>query len=177
MVRLAEFAWMLDALSWPIAALILGVAAVHCCRLLVTAFVDEFERWRKSQFELALLIQDRKASNAVTVARLGQPPTPIPRDVNEERVIRTSESALLALLAANGAFLGRPEDHVVRQIVREVREMYSEINNPTPVSEVAKSRLHAGADDGADDLTLDEVYDGYNSTSYHDPEEEPEEDI
>lgn len=165
-MRWTEFAWLLDALSWPIAALILGVAAVHCCRLLITVLVDEFERWRKSQFELALLVEERRSRTAVQVAQLGQAP-PMP---SITALTRTSESALLALLAANGAFLGRPEDHVVRQIVREVREMYSEINNPTPVSEVAKSRLHAGAGGDADDLTLDEVFAAIDDTDYDEPE-------
>lgn len=144
-------------------AIIVGSAAILCCFLLVSVSRERVDRiaaisdsWRKSQFELALLVEERRTKTAIQVARLAQPPQLANR--RQESITRTSESALLALLAANGGFLGGPGDKAIRQIVREVREMYAEIDNPTVVAESEKVKVYAGAGEEVDDLTLDEVF-------------------
>lgn len=43
----------------------------------------------------------------------------------------TCERALLTILGTNGGFPAAPGDHVARQIVREIREMYAELEKPT----------------------------------------------
>lgn len=52
-------------------------------------------------------------------------------DSRKADIARTSEAALIAILTVNGGFPGAPGDEVGRAIVREVREMYSEIDKPT----------------------------------------------
>lgn len=44
----------------------------------------------------------------------------------------TAERALLTVLAAVGGIPGEREDEAVRQLVREVRKLYSELAHPTP---------------------------------------------
>lgn len=76
---------------------------------------------------------------------------------DEGRVARTSETAVIAVLQANGGFPGKPDDKVTRAIVREIREMYSEIDNPTTAPLPAETSRTA-----VDDLNLD----------YFDPEDD-----
>lgn len=164
-----QFTHLLAVLAWPTVALIAGVAAVHCCRLLTEVLADESERWRKSSFELALLVEERRSRTAVRVARVNTWPDVVGQDETEMTAIvragigrkmkvgRTAETALMTLLAANGGFPGGPKDDSVRQIVREVRKLYEEVEHPTPESPAAKDALRAPMAD-ADDLTLDELF-------------------
>lgn len=155
-----QFAHLLAVLAWPTVALIAGVAAVHCCRLLTEVLADESERWRKSSFELALLVEERRSRSALLVAQASQPEDVFDVfDGKNALVADTAKTALLTLIATNGGLLGKPSDDSVRQIVREVRKLYEEVDKPTPETQVAKEALRApNAGNDADDLTLDELF-------------------
>lgn len=152
-----QFTHLLAVLAWPTVALIASVAAVRCCRLLVEMLADESERWRRSSFELALLVEERRTRTAVQVAGISKPAAAL--ETVDFQVLETSKTALMTLLAANGGFPGSANDDAVRQIVREVRKLYEEVEKPTPEPVGAKEKLmapNAGGD--ADDLTLDELF-------------------
>lgn len=155
-----QFAHLLAVLAWPVVAIIAGVAAVHCCRLLTEVLADESEHWRKSSFELALLVEERRSRSALLVAQASRPEDVF--DIFDGKtglVADMAKTTLLTLLAANGGLPGSPNDDAVRQIVREVRKLYEEVDKPTPETQVAKEALRApNAGDDADDLTLDELF-------------------
>lgn len=142
---------ILEAISGPIVALILGLAFVHGCRLLVEAHES-----RSRALERAAGLVASRVSFAVlrSIAKLH--PTPVRPDLAQLEA--TCERVLVAIVQAVGGFPGSAKDQVGRQLVREVRKMYEEIEKPTPegVAGAGTSSVYAG--DVADDLTLDEVY-------------------
>lgn len=168
-----QFTHLLAVLAWPIVALIAGVAAVHCCRLLTEVLADESERWRKSNFELALLVEERRSRTQSHIEQeriilerdrmsFDDPhrhPRQLTPEMRRQAVGKAAETALMTLLAANGGFPGAANDDAVRQIVREVRKLHEEVDKPTPEPVGAKEKVRApNAGTDPDDLTLDEIF-------------------
>lgn len=71
-----------------------------------------------------------------------------------DRLVLSAEASMLMLLQTNGAYPKAPNDKTGRAIVRELREMYSEIQRATSAPDPQRSVIVADPYD--DDLTLDE---------------------
>lgn len=132
---------LLDTLSLPAAALILGICFLRGIAILainLRAGIECSERWRKDLVTLhgywSHMYQARQCQ--------GQG--------DELRV--TCERALITLIGSAGGIPGSPEDDVGRQLVREVRKMYQEIVKPTPAP---APRTHDGHPASPQDDELD----------------------
>lgn len=129
---------LLAICAWPAVALIAGTAFVHGIRLLVDAtesILSCVESWRKTYLETQLLLESRRSDTAVGVASI-QSRTSTRKDLPPTDKVRLmSEQALLAILQANGGFPGSRGDDTTRQLVREIRKMFAEIERPTPEPE------------------------------------------
>jgi hypothetical protein len=141
---------LLAALSWPLAALIAGTALIHACRLLVDlaeSCRQSAEVWRKTWREVET-IRIAHEDNRVNWQRLDS--------ADPIRLLREScERVLLAVIQTNGGFPGSPSDDVGRQLVREVRKMYAELERPTPARPQSDNRAQARAEDLTDDELAD----------------------
>lgn len=153
---------LLAVLAWPAVALIGGIAFVHGCRLLVDGLDDALRR-------LSDLV-DRRVPQAlgmwlrVTARKSG----PVPVDWERERLAATSERALLAVLAANGGFPARQSDDAARMLVREVRKMYEEVDDPTPapVPSPAAGSGEGGLDPDLDVVSIEDLFGSGYSLPY-----------
>lgn len=129
-MTLDQFLHLLAVLVWPFVAIVGAIVVIRCTWLLVKTADEIANQWRRTWLERSLLVEERRASTALTVAR-----TQARMDVKSAdmpaRVTASCESALLAVLQANGGFPGSRDDHVTRQMVREIREMYAELESPT----------------------------------------------
>lgn len=158
--------WMhlLAVLAWPTVALIAGVAWVHGCRLLATALID-----RTQQLHDVANVAVSKICGAwmQTTARAAGP---VPVDWELERLAGTSERALLAVLAARGGFPARQNEAPGRSLVREVREMYQELEFPTPRPEPVAGSPAPGMTDlmvspeSLDEYLADDLYAQFTAT-------------
>lgn len=124
-----QWTHLLAVLAWPAVAVIAGVTWVHGCRLVATALLD-----RTQQLSSAVNVGSSAISKICgtwmqTTARAAGP---VPVDWEAERVAATSERALLAVLAARGGFPAKQSEEPGRALVRAIREMYSELDRPTP---------------------------------------------
>lgn len=133
--------WMhlLAVLAWPAVAVIVGLAWVHGCRLLL----DAAELWGMGFQEAIENAAKRACSTAIAVSRQM---SPVPT-TKREAVETTCERALLAVLAARGGFPARQNEAPGRSLVREVREMYLELEQPTPRPEPAAGSQAPGMTD------------------------------
>lgn len=162
--------WMhlLAVLAWPSVAVIAGAAWVHGCRLIAEVWLDA-QRDRTQQLHDVANVAVSKICGAwmQTTARAAGP---VPADWELERLAGTSERALLAVLAARGGFPARQNEAPGRSLVREVREMYAELERPTPRPEpVAGSPVPGmtdlmvspeSLDEYLADATLNDLYAG-----------------
>jgi len=81
------------------------------------------------------------------------------------QLAQSCTQALVALLQSNGGFPGRRGDDTTRQMVREIRRMYSEIDRPTPEPEPSPRDV-VQESDGFDldpDLDLEDIEEVYGS--------------
>lgn len=140
---------LLAILAWPTVAVIAGVAFVHGVRLLVDAAVDH-----SSRMALVRADSDTKWRNLVSAMVQSTLPATMRAVIDSAKPTEasTAERALLTVLAAVGGIPGEREDEAVRQLVREVRKMYSELAHPTP-----EPALRKRARDPEEEF-LDEVF-------------------
>lgn len=108
----------LAALGLPVAAAILGFAIFHTARLLVGSLE---------------VYTDVKLHALLDSAAQCTPPAPTPKEAARERLANASERALLAILQAHGGFTWKTPDGA-RQLVREIRTLFDEVDHPTPAS-------------------------------------------
>jgi hypothetical protein len=143
--------WMhlLAVLAWPAVALIAGVAWVHGCRLIAEVWLDAQESRTKMLDQIRRQIWSIQGYwEGVNAERLRPDP--------KKDVAVTSERALLAVLAARGGFPAKQAEAPGRALVREVREMYQELDEPTPRPEPALSTVGVGVGAGSvDDFDIE----------------------
>lgn len=152
---------LLSILIWPVIAVTVCTTILKCISLLdkaTQAALFEIRAGRRdTSFETTRWINFWSS-----VLQSTMPATIracMPRDSEDARLAQTSERALLAILQVNGGFPGKPSDHVTRQIVREVREMYSELQDPTPPAPPSPTQPRSPSL-ASDDLTLDDPDEG-----------------
>lgn len=128
-----QFLTLLAICAWPTVALIAGVAFVHGVRLLVDGLFAAaskvshdatFDTTRKLQLASSVL-----QSTLPAMVHAIATPRPVHRT---DKLAATCEHALITILQANGGFPGSRGDDTTRQLVREVRKMFDEVNRPTP---------------------------------------------
>lgn len=148
---------LLSILIWPVIAVTVCTTILKGISLFDKAAQSALFEIRASRKD-AIFENTRWISFWASVLQSTMPATVracMPRDSEDARLAQTSERALLAILQANGGFPGKPSDHVTRQIVREVREMYAELQEPTVVAPVAAAPSRSPGPN-SDDLTLDD---------------------
>jgi hypothetical protein len=117
---------LLSLLVRPITAIIVGGAFVHGVRLLVDAAESHNRELFRYTTRVCSMIEEAiQATRSMT-------PKHTPRD----EVALASERALVALLQSNGGFPGAKGDDTTRQMVREIRKMFAEVDRPTPEPEL-----------------------------------------
>jgi hypothetical protein len=123
--------WMhlLAVLAWP-------VVAVIVCRT-VMSLVYHGSRvidvlWPRAE----KLVQQESTRWRDAVWRVADRISPVPGS-SAEAIEDTCERAFLAILSANGGIPASREEKALRALVREVREMYAELDQPTPAPPVA----------------------------------------
>lgn len=142
-----QIALSLAALGLPVAAAILGFALFHTARLLV----GSLEVYTDLKLHALL---DSAAQCAL--------PAPSPEEAARERLANASERALLAILQAHGGFTWKTPDGA-RQLVREIRTLFDEVDHPTPASpdiyekERARAREDAPNEWGGIDISGDDT--------------------
>jgi hypothetical protein len=130
---------------WPITVLIAGVAFVHGCRLLVDAAESRNRELFRCTTRICSMVEEAIQTTRSLV------PSHTPRD----EVALASEHALVALLQSNGGFPGAKGDDTTRQMVREIRKMFQEIDHPTPEPESQAGNQAAEDDMLHDHFALD----------------------
>lgn len=159
--------WMglLSVLAWPVVAVISGWAFVAGCRTLNGSRESQTEAlgalgrtvgaiWNNqygAKHEERMLELRSKIGDATSFAKIRQ-----------RELAFTCERAFLAILAANGGIPASREEKAARALVREIREMYAEIESPTKAPP-SKSRTSSpldydDLDPDLDEETADHVY-------------------
>jgi hypothetical protein len=156
---------LLAVLAWPAVAVIAGLAWVHGCHLLLEAVNELVDG---SVETVAHVIPSAVGKICVTwMQTTARAAGPVPVDWEAERVAVTSERALLAVLAARGGFPAKQSEEPGRALVRAIREMYSELDRPTPrpeptavagVGEWSGELETADGMDGVDGEMADDLY-------------------
>lgn len=127
---------LLAVLVWPFVALVAAWAAQRVAWTLAAS-------WRETAESVA---------NRLIAAVRALPSNQQQRIA--DRLVLSAEASMLMLLQTNGAFPKAGNDKTGRAIVREFREMYSEIQRATQAPDPHRSAVVA--DPYEDDLTLDE---------------------
>lgn len=156
--------WMhlLAVLAWPAVALIAGVAWVHGCRLLF----DAMDNWK---IYVGDAVCDATKDLCETFMAVARQVGPVPA-TKREMIETTCERALLAVLAARGGFPARQNEAPGRSLVREVREMYQELEQPTPRPEPVAGNHAPGMTDlmvspeSLDEYLVDDLYAQFTAT-------------
>lgn len=111
---------LIEAFTWPAAFIIVGWTAVKHLKDAVTYVTDHLSR-RISRLVLTI----------ITIGQALLKPR-IAAESTRSRIEQSSEKVMELIIAHNGGFPEPPPgDSVGRAIVREVRSMYAEIENPT----------------------------------------------
>lgn len=139
---------LLDALSFPAAALILGI----CILRAVSALALVAETW--------VQCADR-CCNTLARTATGMLDYLVVQRSRNDRLADTSERALITLIGSAGGIPGSPEDKVTRQLVREIREMYEELERPTIAVKLG-SRQQRPVPDAEEDLDERDLSDDDN---------------
>lgn len=135
-VTFDHFTSLLAVLVWPFVALVAAWTAQRVAWTLAAS-------WRETAEFVA---------NHLTAAARALPSNQQQRVA--DRLVLSAEASMLMLLQTNGAYPKAPNDKTGRAIVRELREMYSEIQRATSAPDPQRSVIVA--DPYEDDLTLDE---------------------
>lgn len=145
---------LLAICAWPVVALIAGTAFVRGIRLLVEvmkSLIGCADRWRKEWWEIATYQSEvTRMQSAIVYDK-------------KSTLETTCERALITILQANGGFPGAQGDDTTRQMVREIRKMFAEINHPTPEPEPRLREHGAGMGDeiGSPFEIVDDDDEGY----------------
>lgn len=143
----ANFCNLLAVLVWPFVALVAAWTAQRVAWILAAS-------WRETA---------ESVSNRLIAAARALPSNQQQRIA--DRLVLSAEASMLMLLQTNGAYPKAPGDKTGRAIVRELREMYAEIQRATPAPDPQRSAVVA--DPYEDDLTLDEPDDAEDGTGSH----------
>lgn len=141
-----QFLNLLAVLAWPTVATIAAWALLRGIRLLVDAAAAKNRLLDQCRKDLSFY--HGYWSTAYCEQR---------QDNNRAQLTKTCELAMLAVLQANGGFPSAPGDKVGRQLVREIREMYAELERPTQAPE--RKRQQQVTDFGVDFSDLDDDVD------------------
>lgn len=156
---------LLAVLAWPAVAIIAGIAWVHGCRLLAEAAQNSatkishdatFDTTRKLQLATSFL------QSTVPATLFG-----IVGKSQKEKIQASSERALLAVLTARGGFPAKQGEAPGRSLVREIREMYAELDSPTPApvpAPIGPEVATTGQAEGGDGLVADDIFAEYIET-------------
>lgn len=155
---------ILDTIAWPVAFILAaalierGISALSSC-IERSAHGISHDATFNTQRYVHVLTSFLQQTLPATVRAMAKPGVVV--ESKEQRVARASEAAVIAILQANGGFPGKSGDKVTRAIVREIREMYSELDNPTTAPLPAETYTAPADDLNLDDADADEMVWGY----------------
>lgn len=157
--------WMrlLSVLASPAVAVISGWAFVAGCRILNGSRESQIEALGALGTTLKVIWNSeyaaKREAHMMELHKVGD--TTSPTKIKQRELASTCERAFIAILAANGGIPASREEKAARALVREIRDMYSEIESPTPAP---PSKPHTNSidyddlDPDLDEETMDHVY-------------------